>query len=263
MYLIAQNKIAQYIQQHPEAQTAFLTWLKEHPHLEAESIANMLERPPVQQRFTTINGIGRGDYQVESHTSFPLKTTCIVWVGSKTELEAREQARIAKIKAEKPGLTWEVKVKIVEVVLVPPPPMPFDNIASGKTVRQAITKPASVAGPLYVETDNDFKTTAEYEDALARAIIIFEAEPGSPEFDELTKLIPLIAHYEQSKLDFPELKLLDVVKYKMDMLEIEPQSLSGFIGSAEEIDLFLAGKQPLSAEKLDRLCQFLWIKFSI
>ncbi|GAA3956947.1 hypothetical protein [Mucilaginibacter dorajii] len=267
MHLIAKNKIAQYIQQHPETQTAFLTWLKEHPGRYANSMSHMLERPQEGQRFTMMAGVGLGDYQVESRINLHLKASYIMWVGSNAELEARHQAKIELMKAENPSFETQTKVKVVEVLLTPPPPVPFDSIPQGNKVQPVIIEqvqlPAPMVEPPYVETESDFKTAPEYEEALARAIAIFEAEPGSAEFDELTKLIPLIAHYEQSKLDFPELTMLDVVKYKMNMLEIAPQSLPGFIGTAEEIELFLAGKQALAKEKLDWLCNLLWIKFSI
>jgi HTH-type transcriptional regulator/antitoxin HigA len=267
MNLIAKNKIADYIRQYPEAQTAFLTWLKEHPDREAKSIADMLGRPHMEPRFTIMAGVGTGDYQVEYRTNYPLKTTYVVWVGSIKELKTREQAKIDKMHAENPGLQTETRVKITEVVLIPPPPIPFNAISSDKTVQHVIVpsveEPIPIVQPLYIESDNDFKTAAEYEEALARAIAVFESEPGTPEFDELVKLMPLIAHYEQSKLGLPGLKMLDVVKYKMEMFEITPQSLPDFIGTPEEIDLFLAGKQPLPNEKLERLYDFLWIKFRI
>jgi antitoxin component HigA of HigAB toxin-antitoxin module len=267
MNLIAKNKIADYIRQHPEAQAAFLTWLKEHPEREAKSIAHMLGRPHMEPRFTIMTGVGTGDYQVEYRTNYPLKTTYLVWVGSRKEMEAREQAKIDKMHAENPGLQTEVKVKITEVVLIPPPPIPFNGTPTSKTVQQAIARPVKEPIPIvetpYIESDNDLKTAAEYEAALAGAIAVFESEPGTPEFDELAKLVPLIAHYEQSKLGLPKLTMLDVVKYKMEMLEIMPQSLPDFVGTAEEIDLFLAGKQSLTDEKLERLYDFLWIKFRV
>ena len=267
MNLIAKNKIADYIRQHPEAQTAFLTWLKEHPDREAKSIADMLGRPHMESRFTIMAGVGTGDYQVEYRTNYPLNTTYVVWVGSIKELKTREQVKIDKMHAENPGLKTETRVKITEVVLIPPPPIPFDAISSDKAVPQVIARPVKEPIPVvetpYIESDNDFKTIVEYEEALVRAITIFESEPGSPEFDELAKLIPLIAHYEQSKLGLPELKMLDVVKYKMEMFEITPQSLPDFVGTPAEIDLFLAGKQSLPEEKLERSYDFLWIKFRI
>ena len=56
---------------------------------------------------------------------------------------------------------------------------------------------------------------------------------------------------------------MDVINYKMNMFQITPQSLPDFMGTAEEIELFLAGKQALAKGKLDWLCNLLWIKFRV
>lgn len=40
------------------------------------------------------------------------------------------------------------------------------------------------------------RTEAEYRAALQRVRVIFQAQPGEPEFDELDKLATLIEAYE-------------------------------------------------------------------
>ena len=43
-------------------------------------------------------------------------------------------------------------------------------------------------------------TEAEYDAALARAWVLMDAEPGSPELEELKVLVDLIETYEEMEL---------------------------------------------------------------
>ncbi|SDE12294.1 hypothetical protein SAMN05216464_10436 [Mucilaginibacter pineti] len=257
MYLIAKNKIAEYIELHPEAQTAFLNWLREFPARENESMARQLEHTPHEMFWTGGAGLATGGYQVEYQGNYALKTTCILWAGSIDEKLAREQAKRDEYKILHPD-SWEVEVSFEMSIEVPVPGHP-DNIVEPEEIYPA-GKLVETAETSYIESDLDFKTKAEYENALNRAVEIFNVLPGVPEFDELALLIPLIVHYEQSKLILPEIDMLNVVKYMMKELEIIPQYLTPFIATEEEIRLFLAGQQPLGDKALRKLYKMLSIR---
>ena len=46
----------------------------------------------------------------------------------------------------------------------------------------------------------ELRTTEEYETALARIDTLMDAEPGSPEGDELEELVNLVEEYEEEYL---------------------------------------------------------------
>ena len=54
------------------------------------------------------------------------------------------------------------------------------------------------------------KTKTEYNRALKRSMAIFQAEPGTPESDELELLLALIKDYEDKHIVLPE---VDPIRY--------------------------------------------------
>jgi hypothetical protein len=60
------------------------------------------------------------------------------------------------------------------------------------------------------------KTKIEYNRALKRSIAIFQAEPGTPESDELDLLLVLIKDYEDKHIVLPEVDPIDIFKPKME-----------------------------------------------
>jgi HTH-type transcriptional regulator/antitoxin HigA len=259
MYLIAKNKIAEYIELHPEAQTAFLNWLREFSEREEELMASRLEQAPNEVFWTAGAGIATGGYQVEYQSNYALKTSCILWVGSMDEKLARERTKREEHKILHPN-SWEVEVSFTMSVDEEDDEITENEIVftEDDTEFEHVSQPS--AETPYIESDLDFKNEAEYATALNRAAEIFNAQPGAPEFDELALLIPLIVHYERSKLTLPEIDMLDVIKFMMKELEIKPQYLTPFIASEEEIRLFLAGEQPLGAKALRKLYKMLSIR---
>ncbi len=206
--LIAKNKIADYIQQHPEAQTVFLNWLKNFPYMEAKSISRQIERSSTGESSYASSPLSNGEYQIEYRINYLLKTTYISWLGTRKELEDYMHAEFEKERAKNPGLNFRV-IKTTVVLTPPPPPMSSSIKHTGEIMVNADGNPVNInfieevnlhPRPHYVESDLDYKTNEEYEQALNRAIDIFDALPDSPEFEELSSLLPLIKHYEDTKL---------------------------------------------------------------
>ena len=48
------------------------------------------------------------------------------------------------------------------------------------------------------------RTTKDYKDALRQIDTLMDAEPGSPEGDELEELVSLVEEYEEESLDPPD-----------------------------------------------------------
>ncbi|MDB5141699.1 MAG: hypothetical protein JWQ66_412 [Mucilaginibacter sp.] len=259
MYLIAKNKIAEYIKLHPEAQTTFINWIREFSERENESVARQLEHTPDEMFWTGGAGLGTGAYQVEYQSNYALKTTCILWAGSMEEKVAREKVKRDEYKILHPN-SWEVEVSFTMSADEGDDEIEENEIVftEDDTEFEEISHPSTETP--HIESELDFKTPAEYEKALNRALQIFNAQSGTPEFDELALLIPLIAHYEQSTLTLSNLNMLDVVKYKMNEVQFMPEYLTPTIGTEEEIRLFLAGEQPLGDKALRKLYKMLDIR---
>ncbi|MDN5286241.1 MAG: hypothetical protein JWR38_2515 [Mucilaginibacter sp.] len=264
--LIAKNKIADYIEQHPEAQTTFLAWLKDFPYMEGPSIARRIKRSSPGELSPASSPLNNGEYQIEYHTNYWLKTTYITWLGSRDEREAFSRAEFEKARAKNPGL--EFRTKVTTIKLVPPPPP--SQMSSGSilisldgnsTIVETNEETRAPAEQLYIESDQDFKTKAEYEKALNRAIAIFDARPETPEFDELNLLLPLIKHYEDSKLVLPQLDMADVIRHEIKSFDMLKPLLNPVIGNEDDVNLFLAGKKQLSEETLKAACGVIGIRF--
>lgn len=58
------------------------------------------------------------------------------------------------------------------------------------------------------------KTVSEHKSAVKRALEVFNAEPGTPEDDELGVLLLLIKDYEDRMVKMAEIDVLEVNKEK-------------------------------------------------
>ena len=260
MYLTTKNKIADYIEQHPEAQTAFLTWLKEFPYWES----NNNENQPIVGILNGWFGLGRGDYWIEFKFNPWLKTGYMVWIGTEKARIEYENSKIEKLRIQHPDLVT------TSVTFTTPASTHrskkgskenhFDLTDVGSSYALEIF-PSTVEG--HVSSEQDLKTQTEYENTLNRAIVLFDAHPGTPEFDELASLLLLNTNYEASHIELPRLALLDVIKLKMEMLEMNPSHLTFIIGSDEEVNLFLTGKNTLPNKILKTVCKLLCIRIPL
>ncbi len=260
MHLIAKNKIADYIEQHPEAKTSFLTWIKEFPYRKSKKN----KTHPVEGILISFSELGRGDYSVKLIFNTWLKTGYIVWLGTKEAQIAYQQAEIEKIRIQHPNL---VTTSITFTSSTSP--RRSKKASEGNHVELTHIHsdnaleifPSEIEG--HVASEQDLKTKTDYENALNRAISIFDARPGTREFDELVLLLPLIRHYEACYIELPGLALLDVIKLKMEILGITPPYLTPIIGSEEEVNLFLTGKNILPDKILKAVCKLLYIRIPL
>jgi antitoxin component HigA of HigAB toxin-antitoxin module len=177
------------------------------------------------------------------------------------------QAEFEKRRAKNPGL--EFRVIRTNVVGIPPPPASSIKHAK-KTMLNAdsnsdiinINREVTVhSRPSYAESDLDYRTKIEYEQALNKAIAIFDAQPDTTEFEELSSMLPLVKHYEDTKLILPELDISDVIRLTIKNFNLLRPILKSIIGRQEELDLFLASKLQLPEEMLKLICNSLGIRY--
>jgi HTH-type transcriptional regulator / antitoxin HigA len=103
------------------------------------------------------------------------------------------------------------------------------------------------------------KTEAEHAEALARIEKIFEAEPGTPEGDELELLTMLVERYEDETypMDLPD--PVSAIKFRMEQQGLKNKDLIPFIGSPSKVSEVLSGQRGLSLTMIRSLVQGLGI----
>lgn len=97
------------------------------------------------------------------------------------------------------------------------------------------------------------KTEAEYEQALARLDVIFDAEPDTPEGDEAELLTALIEMYEEKVYPMGMPSPLEAIKFRMEQSGMKAKDLAPYIGSPSKVSEVLSGKRSLSLSMIRNL----------
>jgi HTH-type transcriptional regulator/antitoxin HigA len=97
------------------------------------------------------------------------------------------------------------------------------------------------------------KTKKDYEQALARLEVIFDAKKGTKEGDELEILGILIDQYENEhfRIDLPD--PIEAIKFRMEQLGYNQTDLSEIIGLKSRASEILNKKRKLSLEMIRKL----------
>jgi HTH-type transcriptional regulator/antitoxin HigA len=90
------------------------------------------------------------------------------------------------------------------------------------------------------------RSEADHAAALARIDTLIDAEPGTPEDDELDLLVDLVEHYESKHhpLDCPT--PLAALQFRMEQAGLTPRDLEPFLGSRGKVSEVLSGKRPIT-----------------
>lgn len=97
------------------------------------------------------------------------------------------------------------------------------------------------------------KTKAEFNRALKRSMAIFQAEPRTPESDELELLLVLIKDYEDKHIVMPEVDPIDAIKLKMEERGLKAKDLEPLIGSKGHVSSILSGRRELTLKMAQKL----------
>ena len=62
----------------------------------------------------------------------------------------------------------------------------------------------------------NIKTNEDYEQAIKRIEVIFDAQPDSPEFDELQLLVKLVESYEEEHFPIEKPDAMSTLKFRME-----------------------------------------------
>ena len=97
------------------------------------------------------------------------------------------------------------------------------------------------------------KTKKDYQQALDRVEMIFDAKKGTPEGDELEVLVILIEQYEDERfpIDLPD--PIEAIKFRMDQLGYTQTDLAKVVGLKSRASEILSKKRKLSLDMIRQL----------
>jgi len=103
------------------------------------------------------------------------------------------------------------------------------------------------------------KSEEDYNIALNRIEEIFDAKPGSPEFDEMELLVKLVEIYEDEKYPISAPDPISAIKFRMEQQRLKSKDLIPYIGSKSKVSEVLSGKRALSLNMIRKLNEGLGI----
>ncbi len=105
------------------------------------------------------------------------------------------------------------------------------------------------------------RNAEDLHEAFERLELIFQAEEGSPEADEMEILVTLIEAYENKHYPITPPDPIEAIKFRMDQQGLTPKDLQVFIGSSGRVSEVLNHKRPLSLKMIKRLHDGLHIPY--
>ncbi len=103
------------------------------------------------------------------------------------------------------------------------------------------------------------RTEEDLDAAVARIEEIFDAEPGSPEEDELAVLVDLVELYESKHhaIEYPD--PISAIEFRMEQANLTQRDLEPYIGSRSKVSEVLSGKRAITMPMARALHQHLGI----
>ncbi len=107
------------------------------------------------------------------------------------------------------------------------------------------------------------KTEKDYEQALKRLEIIFDAEPNTHNGDEAEILSMLIDNYENKHYPIEAPDPIEAIKIRMEEMNLKQKDLVGVIGGKSRVSEILNKKKKLTVEMIRKLEKTLHISASV
>jgi len=104
-----------------------------------------------------------------------------------------------------------------------------------------------------MNTIKPIRTEADYQEALARVLVIFQAQPGGPDYDELEILATLIEVYEAQHHPIPEPDPIEYIKYRMAEQGLLQRDVAPWFGGENRVSEVLNRKRKLTAKMMKAL----------
>ena len=106
------------------------------------------------------------------------------------------------------------------------------------------------------------KTPADHQAALARIEQLWEAEPNTPEGDELEVLATLVEAFEATHCAIEAPDPIEAIKFRMEQQGLENKDLVPFLGQRSRVTEVLNRKRGLSMSMVRKLHSGLHIPLS-
>lgn len=107
------------------------------------------------------------------------------------------------------------------------------------------------------------KTETDYEKALERLEVIFDADANSIEGDEAEILSMLIDNYENQYFAIDTPDPIEAIKIRMEEMNIKQKDLVGIIGGKSSVSEILNKKKRLTVDMISELERVLNISASV
>lgn len=93
----------------------------------------------------------------------------------------------------------------------------------------------------------------ELKAAFQRLETVFQAEPDTPEADEMEMLVTLIEAYENKHYAITPPDPIEAIKFRMEQQNLNNLDLEAYIGSSGRVSEVLYRKRPLTLKMIKRL----------
>ena len=107
------------------------------------------------------------------------------------------------------------------------------------------------------------RSDADYAQALARVDALMDAEPDTPEGDELDVLADLVEHYEEKAVPMGFPSAIGAIEFRLEQAGLTSRDLIPFIGSRARVSEVLSGKRPLTLPMARALHEHLGIPAAV
>lgn len=105
------------------------------------------------------------------------------------------------------------------------------------------------------------KTEEDYQQALERLEVIFDAPIDSPEGDEAEILSILIEKYEDEHYPIGPPDPIEAIKFRMEQMDMKKSDLAEIIGYKSRVSEIFSKKRKLTLEMIRRLHEKLKIPY--
>ncbi|WP_132053417.1 helix-turn-helix domain-containing protein [Pseudocnuella soli] len=112
-------------------------------------------------------------------------------------------------------------------------------------------------------TIKPIKTKKDYQAAISRLEAIFDAQPGTPEGDELEVLGILIDKHEQEHYSIAYPDPIEAIKFRMEQLGYTQSDLAKVVGLKSRASEILNKKRKLTLEMIRQIHQTLGIPTNV